>query len=211
MHNIVVFGASTTYGAFDQECGGWVNRLMVHTFNQCIASGYTNKSLVYNCGVSGDRIDKLEERYKSELGVRMHEDRGTVVIICIGINDSQVEVATGATKTSIDTYRTKLTGMVKYLKEKECAVFCVGLGAVDESKVNPKPRDPAFAFQNQSIKKFDAAMREVALAEEAAFVPVMDIFENRPELVPDGVHPTADGHRLIFERVREHLEKASII
>ncbi len=212
MHNIIVFGASITQGAFDGEGGGWVSRLATHTFQQTIDSkDFDDKSLVFNCGISGDTITRLEKRYAQELEPRMLWGEPCVAIISIGINDSQVEVATGATKIPLDEYRASLTRIVQYLKKKQCAVFFVGLGAVDESKVNPKPWDLGFAFQNQSIRKFDVAMQEVAIAEGATYVTVLDIFEDSMELIPDGIHPNAKGHRMMFERVKEHLEKGGIL
>src|SRR3989344_4019943 len=74
---ICVFGASITWGAFDLEAGGWVERLKVHFFNN------DPETYVYNCGVSGDMVANLLKRFSAEAQARKPDE----IIISVGIND----------------------------------------------------------------------------------------------------------------------------
>ena len=56
---------------------------------------------------------------------------------------------------------------------------------------------------------YDKMLQEIASREKLLFIPQHDVLG--PEHQLDGDHPNAEGHRLLFERVKEHLEKAGII
>ena len=75
---ICVFGASITWGAFDDKKGGWVNRLKLINFAQgnCID--------IHNLGISGNTTNELLERIDTELFARNPD----LIIFSIGANDS---------------------------------------------------------------------------------------------------------------------------
>jgi len=75
---ICIFGASTTWGAWDKEKGGWVNRLRLF-----FDKNYDNVD-VYNLGVSGDTSNGLLKRFKIECEAR----EPTIILISMGENDS---------------------------------------------------------------------------------------------------------------------------
>lgn len=92
---ICVFGASTTWGAWDTERGGWVNRLRLFIENEM-----DRKFQVYNMGVSGDTTDDLVKRFELEAKVRKPE----IIIFVIGSNDSTYRPSLGGNNIPLDKY-----------------------------------------------------------------------------------------------------------
>ena len=58
MSVICIFGDSISWGAWDLEAGGWVNRLKLYFDNQP-----DPQIRVYNLGISGDRVGDVLKRF----------------------------------------------------------------------------------------------------------------------------------------------------
>ena len=83
---IFCFGDSITYGKWDAEHCGWVQRLRRFLDKNWEIYG---DNLVYNLGVSGDTTKNLLTRFEFEIEQRLKEEKEEVLIIFyIGINDS---------------------------------------------------------------------------------------------------------------------------
>ena len=89
---ICVFGASITWGACDEEKGGWINRLRLHL------ESFSNKIMIYNLGIPGETTDDLLKRFKNEAGVRLLDESESkeykdhnIIILSIGTNDSSTD------------------------------------------------------------------------------------------------------------------------
>ena len=78
MPNILVFGDSITYGAWDKD-GGWVQRL-----RKFLDENYED-FFVCNLGVSGNNSDDLLKRFEFETEQRIKEEKKTIFIFAIGI------------------------------------------------------------------------------------------------------------------------------
>ena len=61
MGALCVFGDSITWGAWDVEKGGWVNRLRLFIDKENL------NYRVFNCGVGGDTTKELVARVSSEM------------------------------------------------------------------------------------------------------------------------------------------------
>jgi len=73
---ICIFGASSTWGAWDYEKAGWANRLRLFLDSE-------NKDVfTYNLGVSGDTTNKLLKRFNVEAEARQPK----IIIFSIGDN-----------------------------------------------------------------------------------------------------------------------------
>lgn len=53
-------------------------------------------------------------------------------------------------------------------------------------------------------------MKEIATENDIAFIPIFDIFlktlKEDNDLLPDGLHPNADGHELMSSLILEKLD-----
>ncbi len=210
MHNIVIFGDSITQGAFDGEFGGWVSRLAAHCYNRVKNSNQEATHIVFNLGISGDTSKGVRARFEHELALRIQDAEKITVLIDIGGNDALVEVATGSHWVEVDQFIENVSWCIGHAKEKGCAVVVIGMGSSDESRTNPLPWDSQYALRNVDCDRYDSALKALAASEGVLYIPMNDVITDM-QLLPDGDHPGAEGHRLMFERVKEYLEKAGVI
>ena len=62
--SICVFGDSTAWGAWDEEKGGWVNRLRLSLESK------NYEPQVYNLAIDGDTSEGVRERFEAEATLR---------------------------------------------------------------------------------------------------------------------------------------------
>ncbi len=206
---ILIFGDSIARGSFDTECGGWANRLSaVFSQKTLDIDEYCN---TYNLGIAGESSAGLLGRIESEIKSRIELGSGEIItLVLTGTNDSKVDVKAAKNLTDISEYRENYEQIISLAKKYSDKVFCIGLTRVDESKTNPIAPNNKIAFRNEELKKYESVISEVATDAGVSIINVSDSF-GVPDLSPDGIHPNSRGHQLIFERVKEALEKENIL
>ena len=210
MHNIVVFGDSITQGAFDGEAGGWVSRLAAHVYSKVKDSNEQATHIVFNLGISGGTSADLRRRFVSELSERVADAARVMVIIDIGGNDALVNVHTGTHWVEPEKFKENIEFCVAHARSSGYTVCILGMGSHDESRTNPLPWDPDVALLNAECAKYDEVLKRVSDETQSLYIPMHDVASD-PKLLPDGDHPNAEGHKQIFERVKEYLEKAGVL
>lgn len=210
-HSIVVFGTSITRGSFDGECGGWVSRLSAYVDARILPERGTDIIDVYNLGISGDTSRGVRARFVTELTPRAdgaEYDRVTVLLE-VGGNDALFNMTTQTHWVEPAVFKENVEFCVAEAKRRGFQVVLLGLHKPDEARTNPIPWDPECVYRWSDCSIYDEVLRDIATREELLYVPQHDVC--RPEHLLDGDHPTAEGHRLIFERVKEYLERGKII
>ena len=76
--NILIFGDSIAWGAFDTQAGGWADRLKALTFQDYKDTDF------YNMSINGDTTRGLLKRLELDIQSR----KSNMVIIALGTNDS---------------------------------------------------------------------------------------------------------------------------
>ena len=212
MVNILVFGASTTYGAWDSE-GGWVNRLRKYIDQKIIESKFEIDYLIYNLGISGDKTGDLFKRFEVETEARKGKHGEEVVILFhIGINDCIYNESMGRVEVSGDDFRKNLVKLVEMAKIYSKKIVIIGSMPVD-SRVSPLPWAPGRYYKNEYVEEYNGILKDVAESERVEFLEIFKEFINKDysSLLSDGVHMNDEGHRLMYERVRDYLEDKEII
>ena len=206
MSKILVFGDSITWGASDSERGGWVERLKIYIGNNCDDG-------VYNLGVSGEKTPDLLERFESETKARIKEDEETIVIFAIGINDSYFVHSKNDFMTPIERFKENIEKLINFARKLSPKIIFVGLTPVDESKTTPIPWNTDKSYKNESIKKYDEVINSVCKNKNIPFVEIFDdlIKSDHRNLLEDGLHPNSQGHKKIFEIVKDYLIQNKII
>ena len=192
MTQILIFGDSITYGAFDKK-GGWVERLKTALMEKDI--------LVYNLGVSGDTTIDLLDRFENE--TRARYDNDTTLILEIGINDSYHSDITP------EMFENNIQELIKKAKKYSKKIVFLGLTPVDESKTNPLPWNKNAFYKNNKIQKYDNIIKEVCKRNSIHFIEISNNFAKTDYkiLLHDGLHPNTKGHEKIFEIVSKDLNK----
>ncbi len=209
--HILVFGTSTTYGAWDSE-GGWVARLRKHIDKEVNSDG-ENFVLVYNLGVSGDKSADILKRFKAETEVRKgHNGEEVIVFFHLGINDSIYNQQLGTTEVFLEKFRENLTKLITMAKKYSKGIVIIGSMPVD-SRVDPMPWSPGRSYQNEHVEKFNEVMKEVAEKEKVGFIEIFQEFieEDYSKLLADGVHMNDKGHEEFYEIVKDYLVENKVI
>ncbi|MEK7063211.1 MAG: GDSL-type esterase/lipase family protein [Patescibacteria group bacterium] len=210
-HSIVVFGTSITRGSFDSVGGGWVSRLSAYVDARIPPERGTDIIEVYNLGISGDTSRGVRERFASELTPRADgaEYSRVTVLLEVGGNDALFNTKTNTHWVEPAEYIANVEACVAEVKRRGFRIVLLGLHKPDEERTNPIPWDPECAYRWSDCKVYDDALQTIAAREQLLYIPQHDILG--PEHLLDGDHPNAKGHQLIFERIKEYLEKANII
>lgn len=212
MANILVFGASTTYGAWDRE-GGWVARLRKDIDQKIVESKFEIDHLVYNLGISGDKTWDLLKRFEVETDARKGRHNEEVVILFhIGINDCIYNNSGGGVEVSQTQFRENLEKLINLAKKYSEKILAIGSMPVDK-RVDPMPWAPGRSYKNEFVEEYNGILKQVAGNEGVEFIEIFKEFIDKDysSLLSDGVHMNDEGHRLLFEKVRDFLKEKEII
>ena len=137
---------------------------------------------VVNAGVSGDTTAGGLRRVDWVL-----RSPPAIVIVALGAND-------GLRGLSVEAMRANLTGIVRRLRARGAGVLLAGM------RVPPN-------YGDDYGRAFTAAFADVARATEVPLAPfLLDGVAGRARLnQPDGIHPTAEGQRIIADRLWPYL------
>jgi acyl-CoA thioesterase-1 len=138
---------------------------------------------VVNAGVSGDTSAGALRRVDWSL-----EGDVRVLVVAIGAND-------GLRGLPADALRQNLDAIVAAAERRHVAVLLAGMEAPPN-------------FGEAYTREFRTVYRDVARSRRVRFLPfLLDGVAGRPALnQADGIHPNAEGHRLVADLVWRELE-----
>jgi len=206
---ILIFGDSLTQGRSDPEYFGWSNRLAIWSQQEAIRTDWEIAHLVCNMGNAGDTSTDVLARFEQEF-IWRRGGGDALVIFQVGINDAaHVDDLENNLVTISDTID-NITQLIKQANQLAENVVVLGMTRVDESKVNPYiDSSTGKSWLNVNIDKYDQAIELRAKELDIKYISLKNIVN--PLLCEDGLHPNAEGHRLIYERVKAVLEEAGIL
>lgn len=195
--NICIFGDSITWGAYDPQNGGWVNRLRNYFEAQ-------DKDVdIYNLGISGDSTTDLLDRIEIEAKSR----EANLIVFAIGVNDAQFIHSTNSNRISDDGFKNNIEKLYQIAKKFTNKIIFIGLTPVDESKTKPIPWNTDKTYINERIKNFDQIIENFCAKNNLKFISINDSLNN-DDLI-DGLHPNTQGHMKMFERIKPEIEFAA--
>ena len=196
-NKILIFGDSIVYGQRDLVLGGWTNRLKLDLANDSsIASCH-----VFNMGISGQTAGEVLARIDRECEGRVLPDANNIIILACGINDTQV--IGGKVRTGEDEFAGNVRELIRHAKRHAPTVIYLGLTPVEESRTNPVWWDRAKCWNNDLIARYDGIIADVCGIEDIPYVHVYDSVDASGN--DDGLHPSAEGHRVITEKIKEEI------
>ena len=195
-NSLLVFGDSITYGAYDNECGGWVNRLRLDLENNYLQS-YT----VFNLGISGQTTSDVLTRLESEIVTRYDENKNTIVVFAVGINDTQM--INGKERISIVQFSNNIRELISIIRNFTENIVFVGLSIADEKKTTPIPWNKDKSYLNSRIRSFDNEIEKICKEEKVEYIEIwksLSLFD-----LEDGLHPNSMGHQKLKEEIKKSL------
>ena len=208
---ILIFGDSIAYGAWDEE-GGWVQRLK-EFLDATMRSDPIVDNLIYNLSFSGGTTEMLRVRVDSEIRHRLIEGEPMAVIFAIGINDSAFFTDRNKNWVSRKRFAENLRFLAATAKRYAQNVIFVGLTPVDESKTAPISWVESMNYRNEYVEEYDAEIRRMCRKERIPFIDLQGVFSGTDykAMLEDGLHPNSQGHKKIFEIVKAYLVKKNAI
>ncbi|MFZ3076839.1 MAG: GDSL-type esterase/lipase family protein [Candidatus Aenigmatarchaeota archaeon] len=205
MAQILVFGDSTAsdevYLGFD--C--WVTRLRKFVNEK-------EETSIFNLGIVGDTTKDLLKRLDCECKAREPD----IIIIRIGGNDSRFNNKTeDSVETPAKEFEKNIHKIIRVCKKYTEKIIFVGEMPANESRTMPTIWSNTEYFTNKSIRKYDGIIKYVCKKEN---VPFLELFDDWLKIdykklldKKDGLHPNSEGHKIIFETVKDFLLKEKII
>lgn len=197
---IIVFGDDIAYGAFDRVNGGWVNRLKCFMFDHgCTV--YNSAALFRTswdilAGINGE-MDRLWA----------HKDINTKIIFALGLNDCICIGKNGKPQISLKSFAQnldRLYDMATLGHEKYASDICfIGLSLVDDERAQ-RMIGTNYFYYNVEIKKYNAAIKKFCESKGALFIDIME--HVKCSTMPNGIHPDAAGHHIIFNLVKNSIK-----
>ena len=199
---ICFVGDSLTNGTGDDEFLGWPGRL-------CAAERRRGHELTcYNLGIRADTSPLIAARWRAECAARLPDIHPGRLVFAFGNNDTAIEE--GASGPRVDEARSLSTARAILAEAKAWKpVLFIGPWPVEETKQPVNPQGPVvYRFANARVAALSQAY--AGLAGELG-VPYLDLYRALSEdrrwqaasAAGDGVHPPADGYRLVAEKVAE--------
>lgn len=211
MAHILVFGDSIAYGAWDKE-GGWVQRLREFVDEKALGDGKDPEYMVYNVGISGNTTELILNRFEPELKRRLDVDEN-IIIIAIGTNDSSILDETKEFWVPCEKFKLNMEKLIKISKKYSNKIVLVGLTLVEELKTSPYRGGIDIHYKNENMQKYNEIIKFLSKENKVYFVDVMNEWNklDYPKLLYDGVHPNSEGHKKIFQVVRDFLLEKDLI
>jgi len=207
MARILVFGDSTSHGKWDYKMGGWVQRLS-NFLDEKSSSDPNFDYSGYNLSISGDTTKEILERFEFEAKQRLKEEGG-IIIFAIGLNDS----CSGRLAVSPAKFRENVQKLIDLARKFSSKIIFIGLTPVEDSKVNLMPWAIDMSYSLERVKKYNGILRAVCNENSVYFIEIFERFveNNYQKLLQDGAHPNSEGHKKIFEIVKDFLIQKKII
>ena len=185
---IGAWGDSITYGAGDTTGLGWVGFLRSHFYEKDYG--------VYNRGICGDTTEDLLKRFEIEV----NSIEPNLIILAVGINDSKIPEGQAGNKVPFAQFQKNIKELIDKAKSKAQKVIVVGLTEINEETVGSSS-----VFRNETIKKYDDYLKEIADVEDVNYVDMQGVLDIQSDL-EDGLHPNAKGYKKMFDKILPHIE-----
>lgn len=208
MTYIFVVGDSITYGAWDFEKQGWVQRLREFLDKKVEENPKDNFFLVYNLGIDGHSTEDWINIFESEIETRMKivkkYKEESIIIIALGANDALFIVNKKEHNVPIEEYKENMKKLIALSRKFTENVICVGISA--KSPEFTHYDDKNLVFSNENIIKYNQALKSVTKKQNVPLIEVFDeIKKTKNSISFDGGHLSSNGHQKIFELVLKNL------
>lgn len=193
----------------DFEGGGWVDRLKIFHMKR----GQFNE--VFNLADPGTDSSEIVKYIGDEIDVRINPEYGDVNLVMVqtGINESAFMDSNNGFRVPPEDFEKNLEKIIKISRKFISRVAFVGPTPVDESKTNPIEWDKDINYRNEYIRKYNETIRNICEKNNAFFIDIFDKIAETDykKFLTDGVHPSAEIHKQIFEIVRDFLLEKKLI
>lgn len=145
------------------------------------------------------------KRFDGEAAAR----KPNIVIFATGLNDDIVKKSDGNHLVEFDEFESNIKELIQKARSFTSNIIVLGLQRVDETKTTPIPWQKDYSYYNADIQEYDTKLQEIVKQENILYLSMFDLLSD--EELEDGLHPNAQGHQKIFEKVKQFLQERQII
>jgi len=203
MVKILVFGDSISWGAFDVEKGGWVERLKMFYFKSFKDRGIS----VYNFSISGDTTRNVLRRMEAEINnICPNENEELILMFPIGSNDALYINNKENFEVPIEEFCENVSKIIEIASKFSSKIIFPSFCMVNESCSMPWKDciDCDLYWENVELERYQDEMFRICYERN---IPVIDVWNLLVDSdLPDGVHPNEKGHEKIYLQVLRFVE-----
>lgn len=191
-----IFGDSVTQAAYVGN--GWVNLLRIHLEDK-FPDDFVN---VFNLGVGGNTTDDILARFENESSARIP----TSLIFAVGVNDSAYIQNISRPIVGEKMFKSNLERLCDLATKFSTDITFVGLVLGDDSILKPFPggmEDEDWSYDRKRTENYNNILKTVAESRNCKFIQLLD--KLNPEDFEDRPHPNEQGHRKMFEVIKEYF------
>ncbi|MEV7542657.1 GDSL-type esterase/lipase family protein [Streptomyces sp. NPDC089915] len=189
---IVIVGDSIAYGRCDPR-GGWAARLAARH----IAANEVDHR-VFNLAVPGSTLTAVAEQTPALLAAR----RPDTLLVAAGINDSALPAgapeADGADPSDSAHLADSLAALAATAREHGARLVVLGPVWLDESRTADYE---GLRFTESRALALRETLRAWCAEHHVDHIDPWSPLHNRPDLLTDGIHPTPEGHELLYRHL----------
>jgi len=182
----IVFGDSITYGLYDKEMCGWVNRVRNKLEKE------TDNNFIINLGIPGQKSIDIKNRCEIELKNRYNETDNFILIYAIGIKDAAI-LSKGP--NHIEILEENIKSIIDITKKYTNNIYFIGL-----LSPNYKKRKE---YTKEDVYYVDTILEKICNKEKVEYIKMID--KIKEESLVDGLHPNSEGHQIIAETILDKV------
>lgn len=200
-NNIIICGDSIVYGIGDFKTNGWASMFKNYIVNKDDSKVCNN--YVHIAGFPGATSTDILNKIESILKSFKHEEFKNIVILSIGINDTQE--FNGNQKNTIEKFKENIYKIAKIVLENNCDLIILGLTRIEcgekflwkPNKYSDNQVISEYDKDLRAILEFDRELKELCKENKLTYIPMQDLLQKEDFI--DGLHPNTNGHKKICE------------
>jgi lysophospholipase L1-like esterase len=200
---IFCFGDSITHGAHDLEKGGWANRLRIYWHEQELKNPALDVG-VRPLGIPGETTEGLLKRFESETLARLKPNAENIFIFAFGANDCAFLTKEKRFAVDIGAFERNLKTVIANARKFGSKIYFLTITPVVDEITGPAGENGKSRL-NKYVDSYNERIKKIAASESVELIDINAKFKKQDYsklLSEDGLHPNAEGHRVIFELVK---------
>lgn len=175
----IIFGDSISYGLYDKEYLGWVNRLKLKL---------NNNHYLFNLAIPGQSSNDILNKFEIELKNRYNDLDNFKLIFGFGIKDA---VLLNKDNNHLNIFKENIFKIIEISKNYTKDINFIGLIKPDFNIRNE--------YNLEDVTTIDNTLEEICKNNNLNYIKLIDLINN--DELTDGLHPNSIGHKKISERI----------
>lgn len=175
----IIFGDSISYGLYDKESLGWVNRVRLNL---------NNTHYIFNLAIPGQSSKDILIKFETELKNRYNDFDNFKLIFAFGIKDA---LLLNKDNNHINIFKENVFKIIEISKKYTEDINFIGLIKPD---FNIRRE-----YNLEYVITIDNTLEEICKNNNLNYIKLMDLINN--DELTDGLHPNSIGHKKISDRI----------